>query len=109
MVGLSDMSGQSVTGDRNRRHVDRRIMQLLRPRRPADSTDHRSYFGLNGCLAVSFLAMISSIFGSPFMALLDGQLGGLVVVLVDLGVVLGVPVDEDAADDDEVLGLGLAG
>src|SRR5262245_133900 len=30
----------------------------------------------------------------------DGHFGGVVVVLVDLGVVLGLPVDEDAADDD---------
>src|SRR5262245_24102122 len=29
----------------------------------------------------------------------DGQLGGVVVVLVDLRVVLGFPVDEHAADD----------
>ena len=36
---------------------------------------------------------------------LDRLLGGLVVVLLDLGVVLGQPVDEDATDDHQVVGL----
>src|SRR6266540_62213 len=34
---------------------------------------------------------------------LDGELGRVVVVLVDLVVVLGVPVDEDAHDEHQVL------
>src|SRR2546421_11236988 len=34
---------------------------------------------------------------------LNGQLGGLVVVLVNLGVVLRHPVDEDTTNNDEVL------
>ena len=65
------------------------------------------YFGENGCLAVSFcqdLVDLRLVLHGP----LDGQLGGVVVVLVDLGVVLGFPVDEDAADDDEVVGLVFA-
>jgi serine/threonine-protein kinase len=43
-----------------------------------------------------------------FHGSLDGELGGLVVVLVNLAVVLGLPVDEHAADDDQVIDLGLA-
>src|SRR5579872_5164330 len=35
----------------------------------------------------------------------DGQLGRLVVVLVDFDVILGHPVDEHAADDDKLLRL----
>src|SRR5690349_4314320 len=38
---------------------------------------------------------------------LDGKLGGVVVVLVNLAVVLGLPVDEHAADDHEVIDLVL--
>src|SRR5258708_36517382 len=38
---------------------------------------------------------------------LDRQLGGLVVVLVNLIVILGLPVDEYAADDHQVFGVGL--
>jgi len=37
----------------------------------------------------------------------DGHLGGFVIELIDLLVVLGFPVDENAADDDEVFGLVL--
>ena len=40
---------------------------------------------------------------------LDRELGRLVVVLEDLGVVLGLGVDEHAADDDQVVGLRSAG
>src|SRR5262245_49761746 len=36
---------------------------------------------------------------------LDGELGRLVVELVDLVVVRGLPVDEHAADDHQVVGL----
>src|SRR6478672_13499341 len=35
----------------------------------------------------------------------DGLLGGFIVELIDLFVVLGFPVDEDAADDDEIFAL----
>ena len=35
----------------------------------------------------------------------DGQLGGFVVVLEDLLIVVGFPVNEDAADDDQLLAL----
>ena len=36
---------------------------------------------------------------------LDRELGGFVVVLLDLRVVLGQPVDEDTTDDDQFVGL----
>ena len=48
------------------------------------------YFGENGCLAVSFLASDLVDLRLALHGALDGQLGGLVVVLVDLRVVLGV-------------------
>src|SRR5436190_2214978 len=38
---------------------------------------------------------------------LNRQLGGLVVVLVDFRVILGLPVDEHAADDHQVFRLAL--
>src|SRR5436190_21626478 len=42
--------------------------------------------------------------GEALHGVLDGHLGGLVVVLVDLGVVLRVPVDEHPADDHVLFG-----
>ncbi len=41
------------------------------------------------------------------MARRSGELGRFVVVLEDLLFIFGHPVDEDAADDDELLGLVL--
>ena len=71
-VGHGDR--EQECGDADARDAERRTACYLRISAHSRHSASWRYFGQNGCLAVSFLAMISSIFGSPFMARLMASL-----------------------------------
>ena len=76
-----------------------------RERAPRCASSARLQFGAKGCLASLRLATTSAAFGSPANGARDGFLRGVVVVVLDLLVVVGLPVDEHADADEEIVGL----